>query len=122
MEWIDRMTWFKIKNWKFKGYNDELEIEVVESEKIFESEISDIIYDTIPDSVVDDMINEWYGDVEICGNKYLTSIALKSTDPIVYYEMRQEICEMKSEQIIDEMPDKPISYHTMINQCKIYWE
>ena len=116
------MTWYKIKSWKFEGYNDESKISVVESEKIDESEISDIVYDTIHDSVVDDMIDEWYGDVEICGNKYLTSITLKSTDPLVYYEMRQEICEMKSEQIIDEMPDKPISYHTMINQCKIYWE
>ena len=122
MEWIDRMTWFKIKNWKFKKYSNESEIEIGESEKIFESEISDIIYDTISNSVVDDMIDDWYGDVEICGNKYLTSIALKSTDPIVYYEMKQEICEMKTEQIIDEMPDKPISYHTMISQCKIYWE
>ena len=116
------MTWFKIKNWKFTNYNNELEISVIENEKIVESEISDIVYDTIPDSVVDDMIDDWYGDVEICGNKYPTSIALKSTDPIVYYEMRQEICEMKSEQIIDEMPDKPTTYHTMINQCLIYWE
>ena len=116
------MTWFKIKNWNFKKYGNESEISVLESEKIFESEISDIIYDTIPDSVVDDMIDDWYGDVEICGNEYSTSIALKSTDPLVYYEIRQEICEMKAEQIIDEMPDKPTSYHTMINQCKIYWE
>ena len=116
------MTWFKIKYWKFKNYNDKLEVSVVESEKIDESEISDIIYDTIPNSVVDDVIDDWYGDVEICGNKYPTSIALKSTDPIVYYEMRQAISEMKSEQIIDEMPDKPISYDTMINQCKIYWK
>ena len=116
------MTWYKVKNWKFKNYNNELEIEIVESEKIDESEISDIIYNTIPNSVVDDMIDNWYGDVEICGNKYSTSIALKSTDPIVYYEMKQEICEMKTEQIINEMPDKPISYHTMISQCKIYWE
>ena len=117
------MTWYKIKDWNYKNYNNnKLEISIVESEKIFENEISDIIYDTIPDSVVDDMIDDWYGDVEICGNEYSTSIALKSTDPLVYYEIRQEICEMKAEQIIDEMPDKPTSYHTMINQCKIYWE
>ena len=115
------MTWYRIKGWKFKDYADDL-ISVVESEKIDESEISDIIYDTITNSIVDDIIDEAYDDVEIFGNKYPTSIALKSTDPLVYYEMRQEICEMKSEQIIDEMPDKPTSYHTMINQCKIYWE
>lgn len=116
------MTWYKIKSWKFEYNNNIPKLSIVESEKIDESEISDIVYDTIPNSVVDDVIDDWYGDVEICGNKYPTSIALKSTDPIVYYEMRQAISEMKSEQIIDEMPDKPISYDTMINQCKIYWE
>ena len=115
------MTWYKIKDWNLKNYNNE-EIDIVESEKILENEISGIIYDTISDIVVNDMIDYWYSDVEICGNKYPTSIALKSTDPLVYYEMRQEICEMKAEQIIDEMPDKPITYHTMIGQCKIYWE
>ena len=117
------MTWYKIKSWKFTKYTaDEPEFSVVENEKIDESEISDIVYDIMPNSVVDDMIDQWYGDVEICGNKYPTSIAVKSTDPLVYYEMRQEICEMKVEQLIDELPDKPTSYHTMINQCLIYWE
>ena len=117
------MTWYKIKDWNYKNYNDgKLGISVVESDKITESEISDIVYDTILNSVVDDLIDQWYDDVEICGNKYPASVALKSTDPLVYYEMRQEICEMKAEQIIDDMPDKPTSYHTMVNQCKIYWE
>ena len=116
------MPWFKIKNWKFEGYNDELKISVVDSEKIDESEIPDIVHETLGTSVIDDMIDYWYGDVEICGNKYPTSLALKSTDGIAYDEMKQGICEMKSEQIIDEMPDKPTTYHEMINQCKIYWE
>lgn len=116
------MTWFKIKNWKFEGYNDELKISVVESKKIFESEIPDIVYETLSTSVIDDTIDEIYGDVEICGNKYPASIALKSTDGIVYDEMKDEICEMKAEEIIDKMPEKPTTYHAMINQCKIYWE
>ena len=116
------MTWYKVKCWKYKNYSNKSEIEVVDSEKIPESELSDIVYDTIYNSVVDDMIDQWYGDVEICGNKYPASVAIKSTDPLVYYEMRQEICEMKIEQLIDELPDKPTSYHTMINQCLIYWE
>ena len=116
------MTWYKVKSWKYKNYSNKSEIDIVESEKIFEGELSDIIYETIYNSVVDDMIDQWYGDVEICGNKYPTSIALKSTDPLVYYEMRQDICEMKAEQLIDELPDKPTTYHTMINQCLIYWE
>ena len=116
------MTWYKIKSWKFTNYTNELEISVVESEKIFESEISDIVYDTMPNSVVDGIIDEFYGDVEICGNKYSASIALKSTDGIAYDEMRSGICEMKADEIIDGLPDKPTTYHDMINQCRIYWE
>ena len=117
----DKMTWYKIKNWNFTNYTDELEISVVESERILESQISDIVYNTIPNSVVDDIIDEFYDDVEICGNKYSMSIALKSTDGPAYDEMRDEICEMKADEIIDEMPSKPTTYHEMINQCKIYW-
>ena len=120
MEWIGRMTWFKIKSWKFEGYNDKLS--VIESEKIAESEISDIVYETLYTSVVDEIIDEFYGDVEICGNKYPTSVALKSTDGPVYNEMRDGICGMKADEIIEGMPDKPTTYHEMINQCKIYWE
>ena len=122
MGWVDRMTWFKIKNWKFEGYNDDSKISVVESKKIDESEISDIVYETLPYSVVDDMIDDYYGDVEICGNKYPSSVALKSTDGVVYDEMRDEICEMKIEEIIDRLPDKPTTYNEMINQSRIYWE
>ena len=116
------MTWFKIKNWKFEGYNDELKISIVESEKIFESEIPDIVYETLSTSVIDDTINDYYGDVEICGNKYPASVALKSTDGIVYDEMRDEICDMKAEEILEELPEKPKYFQTMIEQCKIYWE
>lgn len=116
------MTWYKIKDWKYKNYNGKLGISVVESEKIDESEIPDIVYETLSTSVIDDTIDEIYGDVEICGNKYPTSIALKSTDGIVYDEMREEICEMKIEEIIDGLPDKPKYFQAMIEQCKIYWE
>ena len=107
------MTWYKVKNWKFKGYNDELEIEIVDSGKISENEIPDIVYETLPNSVIDEIIDEFYGDVEICGNKYPASVALKSTDGI---------CGMKADEIIDRLPDKPTTYHAMIYQCKIYWE
>ena len=116
------MTWFKIKNWKFEGYNDELKISVVESEKIDENEISDIVYETLGTSIIDETIDEIYGDVEICGNKYPTSVTLKSTDGVIYDEMRDEICDMKAEEILEELPEKPTTYHAMINQCKIYWE
>ena len=116
------MTWYRIKNWKFKNYNDELEISIVDTEKISESEIPDIVHKTLSTSVIDDMIDYWYGDVEICGNMYPTSIALKSTDGIAYDEMREEICELKAEEIIGVLPDKPTTYHAMIEQCKIYWE
>ena len=116
------MTWYKIKSWKFTKYTNEPELSVVEPEKIDESEISDIVYDIMPNSVVDDVIDDYYGDVEICGNKYSASVALKSTDGIAYDEMRNEICEMKVEEIIDGLPDKPTTYQEMINQCLIYWE
>ena len=116
------MTWYKIKCWKYKNYSNKSEIEVVDSEKIPESELSDIVYDTIYNSVVDDMIDQWYGDVEICGNNYPTSLALKSTDALAYDEMREGICGMKADEIIDGLPDKPTTYHAMIDQCKIYWE
>ena len=116
------MTWYKVKNWKFENYCDELKISVVESEKISESEIPDIVYKTLQTSVIDEIIDEFYGDVEICGNKYPTSVTLKSTDGPAYDEMKDGICGMKADEIIDEMPDKPTTYHAMINQCKIYWE
>ena len=116
------MTWYRIKNWKFKNYNGKLGISDVESEKIDESDIPDIVYETLSTSVIDDTIDDYYGDVEICGNKYPASVALKSTDGIVYDEMRDEICEMKIEEIIDGLPDKPKYFQAMIEQCKIYWE
>ena len=116
------MTWYRIKDWRFKNYNDELRISVVESEKILESEISDIVYETLQISVIDEIIDEFYGDVEICGNKYPTSVALKSTDGPAYDEMKGGICGMKADEIIEEMPDKPTTYHAMIEQCLIYWE
>lgn len=119
---IDKMTWYKIKDWKYKNYNGKLGISVVESEKIDGNDIPDIVHETLSTSVIDDTIDEFYGDVEICGNKYSASIALKSTDAIAYDEMREEICEMKAEEIIDEMPGKPTTFHAMINQCRIYWE
>ena len=115
------MTWHKIKDWKYKNYNGKLGISVVESEKIDESEIPNIVHETLSTSVIDDTIDDYYGDVEICGNEYPASVALKSTDGIAYDEMRDEICEMKIEEIIDRLPDKPKYFQAMIEQCKIYW-
>ena len=116
------MTWYVIKDWKYKNYNGKLGITVTESQKIFGIEIYDLVHETLSTSVIDDKIDEYYGDVEICGNKYPSSVALKSTDGIVYDEMKNEICEMKAEEIIDEMPGKPEYFQAMIEQCKIYWE
>ena len=116
------MTWYKIKNWKFKGYNDELEIEIVESEKIFESEISDIVYETLQTSVIDEMIDEYYEPVDVCGFIYPASLVLKSTDALAYDDMKDDCCEIKIAEIIDELPNKPTTYQAMIDQCKIYWE
>ena len=117
------MTWYKIKDWIYKNYNDgKLEISIVESEKIIESEISDIVYDTILNSVVDEMIDEYYEPVDVCGFNYPASLVLKSTDAIAYDDMKDDCCEIKIAEIIDELPDKPTTYQEMINQCLIYWE
>ena len=116
------MTWYRIKNWKPKNYNNGLEIEIVESERIFESEISDIVYDTIPSSVIDEMIDEYYEPVDVCGYNYPASLVLKSTDAIAYDDMKDDCCELKIDEIIDEKPGKPTTYQEMINQCLIYWE
>ena len=116
------MTWYRIKDWKCKNYNEELEIEVVDSEKIFESEISDIVYETLQTSVIDAMIDEYYEPVDVCGNNYPASLVLKSTDALAYDDMKDDCCEIKIAEIIDELPDKPTTYQAMIDQCKIYWE
>ena len=117
------MTWYIVKDWKCKNYNDgNLGISVVESEKIFESEISDIVYDTILNSVVDDMIDDYYEPVDVCGFKYPASLVLKSTDAIAYDEMKNDCCELKIDELINEKPGKPTTYQAMIDQCKIYWE
>ena len=116
------MTWYRIKDWNYKNYNGKLGISVVESEKILENEISDLVHETLSTSVIDDTIDDYYGDVEICGNKYPSSVAVKSTDGIAYDEMRSEICEMKAEEILEELPEKPEYFQTMIEQCLIYWE
>ena len=116
------MTWYRIINWKPKNYNNGLEIEILENEKISESEISDIVYDTIPSSVIDEMIDEFYGQVDVCGNNYPASLVLKSTDALAYDNMKDDCCELKIDEIINGLPDKPTTYQAMIDQCKIYWE
>ena len=117
------MTWYKIKDWIYKNYNDgKLGISVVDSEKIIESEISDIVYDTILNSVVDDMIDDCYSPINICDFFYSPSFALKSTDPLAYDDVKDDCCELKIAEIIDEKPGKPTTYQEMINQCLIYWE
>lgn len=118
----DEMTWYRVKDWRYRNYNGRLGITIVESEKIDESEIPDIVHETLSTSVIDDTIDDYYGDVEICGNKYPSSVALKSTDGITYDEMRSEICEMKVKEILEELPEKPEYFQSMIEQCLIYWE
>ena len=117
------MTWYKVKDWIYKNYNNnELEIEIVESDKILESEISDIVYGTLQTSVIDEMIDDYYEPVDVCGFNYPASLVLKSTDALAYDDMKDDCCEMKIAEIIDELPDKPTTFQEMINQCLIYWK
>ena len=117
------MTWYKIKDWSYKNYNDgKLGISDVESERISESEISDIVYETLQTSVIDEMIDEYYEPVDVCGFNYPASVVLKSTDAIAYDDMKDDCCELKIDDLINEKPGKPTTYQEMINQCLIYWE
>ena len=117
------MTWYIVKDWKYKNYNDgKLGISVVESEKISESEISDIVYETLQTSVIDEMIDEYYEPVDVCGYNYPASLVLKSTDALAYDLLKDDCCELRIDELIDEKPGKPTTYQEMINQCLIYWE
>ena len=117
------MTWYRIKDWNYINYNDgNLGISVVESERISESEISDIVYETLQTSVIDEMIDEYYEPVDVCGFNYPASLVLKSTDAIAYDDMKDDCCELKIDELINEKPGKPTTYQEMINQCLIYWE
>ena len=115
------MTWYRIKDWNYKNYNGKLEISIVKSEKILESEISDIVYDTLQTSVIDEMIDDYYEPVDVCGFNYPASLVLKSTDALAYDQLKDDCCELKIDEIIDEKPGKPTTYQEMINQCLIYW-
>ena len=115
------MTWYRIKDWNYINYNDgNLGISVVESERISESEISDIVYETLQTSVIDEMIDEYYEPVDVCGFNYPASLVLKSTDAIAYDDMKDDCCELKIDELINEKPGKPTTYQEMINQCLIY--
>ena len=115
------MTWYRILDWKFKNYNGNLEISIVESDKILESEISDIVYETLQTSVIDDMIDDYYEPVDVCGYNYPASLVLKSTDALAYDQLKDDFCELKIDELINEKPGKPTTYQEMINQCLIYW-
>ena len=117
------MTWYRIKDWNYRNYNDgKMGILVVASEKISECEISDIVYETLQTSVIDEMIDDYYEPVDVCGFNYPASLVLKSTDALAYDDVKDDCCEIKIAEIIDEKPGKPTTYQEMINQCLIYWE
>ena len=116
------MAGYRIKDWNYKSYDGNLEISIVRSEEVRESEISDIVYETLQTSVIDDMIDDYYEPVDVCGNNYPASLVLKSIDALAYDDMKDDCCEMKIAEIIDELPDKPTTFQEMINQCLIYWK
>ena len=117
------MTWYIVKDWKCKNYNDgKLEISIVECEKIFGIEIYDLVPETLSTSVIDDMIDDYYEPVNVCGYNYPASLVLKSTDALAYDQLKDDFCELKIDELINEKPGKPTTYQAMIDQCKIYWE
>ena len=51
------------------------------------------------ESAYDDMLDECYGDIEICGLRYSASCALKEVDPIAYR------CGLSDQPLMFECPD-----------------
>ena len=117
------MTWYRIKDWIYKNYNNgKLGLTVTESEKISENEIPEFVHEMLLTSVIDEMIDEYYEPVDVCGYNYPASLVLKSTDALAYDQLKDDCCELKIDELINEKPGKPTTYQEMINQCLIYWE
>lgn len=69
---------------------------------------AEYITDNMDDSVYDDMLDECYGDIEICGLSYSASIALYRVDKIAYNCGRNDYYDSLSGDIaydIDRMDD-----------------
>ena len=78
------------------------QIEVIEEQiKAKQSEIDNFEYE-MTDEQYDELLDEIYGDVEVCGNTYNASYALKELDPIAY---RVGKSDYESSYDLDEVED-----------------
>ena len=50
----------------------------------FPDDVAQLIIDDLDDDAYDDMLDECYGEVEICGMTYSPSYALYNLDPVAY--------------------------------------
>ena len=73
--------------------------------------VAQYITETIDDNVYDDMLDECYGEVNIGGFKYATSIALKETDPTAYRCGKNDYYDNLSSDISSEV-DRLTDYGT----------
>ena len=78
------------------------QIEVIEEQiKAKQSEIDNFEYE-MTDEQYGELLDEIYGDVEVCGNTYNASYALKELDPIAY---RVGKSDYESSYDLDEVED-----------------
>ena len=78
------------------------QIEVIEEQiKAKQSELDNFEYE-MTDEQYDELLDEIYGDVEVCGNTYNASYALKELDPIAY---RVGKSDYESSYDLDEVED-----------------
>jgi hypothetical protein len=68
-------------------------------------ETADYIIDNMDDDAFDEMLDETYGDIEICGYSYSASLALSRVDEIAYNCGRNDYYDSLRPDIIDELED-----------------
>lgn len=51
---------------------------------VSEDEVASEIVENLDDDVYDEMLDEVYGEIDICGLSYMASVALYRVDPIAY--------------------------------------
>lgn len=72
------------------------------------------IIENLDDELYDDMLDECYGEIEICGLKYSASIALFRVDEIAYNCGKNDYYDSFYREIVDELERLDIDEETDI--------
>lgn len=78
---------------------------IIDGEKEFQTaeEAADYIVENMDDDVYDEMLDECYGDIEICGYSYSASLALYRVDETAYRCGRNDYFDGLRPDILDEL-------------------